>query len=233
MPFEYPGNFDTRAFPAGGRIAATRALGILIMMTFLLIGCVCGLLAWAVHSNRVEPFLIMRDSIIGEWYVIGERKAGIQKYSTAHTMQESVAINFTKNWFTIYSDADRNNALWRACNQAECSGGEVFAYGDGACALSCSADPELFDKFMENTMSDYLLRAAGGETWTILPEFDIVAVGNVKESGSLWRIKATVVSNIKNMPFDIIAFVRLEKKQGAYPMTTGYYVADFNAYRLN
>ena len=233
MPFEYPGNFDTRAFPAGGRIAATRAIGILIMLSFLLIGCMCGLLMWAVHSNSINPFLVTRDPITGTWRTIGRSVSRRPQYSVFQTMQESIVINFTKNWFTISGDADRNNSLWHTCAPSECSGGEILAHGDGRCALSCSASEELFDQFIERTMTDYLLRAAHGETWMMMPDsIDIAPFGTMGDNGGVWRVQATILSNMDGL-FDIIAFVRIGRDPGAYPMALGYYVTDFNAYRLN
>ena len=55
--------------------------------------------------------------------------------------------------------------------------------------------------------------------------------GRDMQNGGIWRVQASVWSNI-NASFDVVAFVRVARAAGKYPMTMGYYVTDFNAYRI-
>lgn len=55
---------------------------------------------------------------------------------------------------------------------------------------------------------------------------------NITANGGTWRITATVQSNISGA-IDIIAFAKIARNTSSYPQTLGYYVADFNAYKIN
>lgn len=234
MSPEYPGNFYTPAFPAGRRIALSRALGIGILSTFFVIICACGLLLWGVHSMRLDPFLISVDNITGTWSVIGRSTSFRHRSSVYDTMQESVVGNFFQNWFYISSSRTANDAVWRQCPADKCTGVETMTYSDRRCALSCGASDKLYNKFIEDVMETYHLRSAAGETWSVLTEtMTITPVGKIDPaSGGVWRVTATVWSNV-NAEFDVVAFVRVARSIGRYDMALGYYVSDFNAYRLN
>jgi len=235
---EYPGNFDTPAFPAGKRIAVTRTTGIGIMGAGLLIICLCGLISWGAKSMRLDPFLIANDSITGQWTVIGRSLSRNPYYSISRTMQEAVAINFMQSWFHISDVADRNEPVWRECPANECTGAETMTYNQRACAISCTASQKLYEHFTKGVVPEYKARALAGETWGVLPGSiqisPVAGVFNEKVdgNGTTWRIEASVWSNI-NAIFNIVAFVRVAQKVDEYPMTMGYYVEDFNSYRIN
>lgn len=234
MSPEYPGNFHTQAFPAGRRIAVSRAMGIGILSAFFLVLCVCGLLLWGVRSMRLDPFLISTDNITGVWNVIGRSATYRRTASIYDTMQEAVAGNFFQNWFFISDVADENDAVWRQCPADTCSGAEIMTYGDRRCAISCGSASNLYETFIKDVMPTYHLRGTAGETWAVIVDtMQITKVGKIDASrGGIWRVTATVWSNI-NAAFDVVAFVHVARNVGRYPMSLGYYVSDFNAYRLN
>lgn len=234
MSLEYPGNFKTPAFPAGTRIAISRVMGIGILSAFMVIVCLCGLLLWGVRSMRLDPFLISVNRVTGTWTVIGRSASYRPRVSIYDTMQEAVVGNFFQNWFYISSSRDENDAVWRLCPADGCSGAESMTYGDRKCAISCGASEKLYNGFVENVMETYHLRSAAGETWGVMTDtMTITAIGEPDAAtGGLWRVSATVWSNI-NASFDVVAYVRVARDTRRYPMTLGYYVSDFNAYRLN
>ena len=234
MSPEYPGNFYTPAFPAGRRIAVSRAMGIGILSAFFVIICLCGLLLWGVRSMRLDPFLISIANVTGTWSVIGRSTWRGRAVPVTETMQEAVAGNFFQNWFYISDFVADNNSVWSSCPPEECSGGESMTYGDRRCAISCAASSELYDRFIEDVMEGYHRRSSAGETWGVMPDtMQIIPVGDIDaQKGGVWRVQATVWSNI-NASFDVVAFVRVARSIGRYPLTMGYYVTDFNAYRMN
>ena len=233
MALDYPGNFNTPAFPAGKRIAVSRVMGIGILGTFFVITCVCGLLLWGVRSMRLDPFLISIDKITGSWTVIGRSVTLNRAVSITETVQQAVVGNFFQSWFAISDAAAENDMLWRQCPADECSGAETMLYGERRCAISCAAFDTLYNHFVEDVMPTYHLRAMAGETWGVMTDtIQITPVGGRDmQNGGIWRVQASVWSNI-NASFDVVAFVRVARAAGKYPMTMGYYVTDFNAYRI-
>lgn len=234
MALDYPGNFSTPAFPAGQRIAVSRFMGIGILGIFLVIICVCGFLVWGVRSMRLDPFLISVDRVTGAWNVIGRSPTYRRTASIYDTTQEAVAGNFFQSWFYISGDSAENDNVWRQCAIAECSGAETLGYSGRRCAISCGAGDKLYDSFIKTVMPTYHLRAGAGETWMVITDtMQITPIGNIDpQAGGVWRIHASVSSSI-NGDFRVVAFVRVARAIGRYPMTLGYYVSDFNAYRMN
>lgn len=231
---EYPGNFDTSAFPAGRRIAVARVFGIGILVSFFLVACVCGMIIWGAQSRQVEPLVVSINRATGDWSMIKRSEAAPVEYTRQDMMQESVVGNFFQNWFLISDDADQNDDVWRAdCPANECTGAETMAYGGRVCALACGGGAELYQSFVENVMPDYHSRAMAGETWHVIADTMEIrpVVPDAKQGGSTWMVRASVMSNI-NSVFNVVAFVRLGRMANAYPMTMGYYVVAFNAYRV-
>lgn len=234
MSLQYPGNFRTPAFPAGTRIAVSRVMGIGILSAFLVIVCLCGLLLWGARSMRLDPFLISVNNVTGTWTVVGRSASYRQTASTYDMMQESVVGNFFQNWFFISASRDENDAVWRQCSATSCSGAETMTYGDRKCAIYCGASDKLYDRFIEQVMESYHQRSISGETWGVMADtMTIAPIGKIDPAtGGVWRVSAVVWSNI-NAAFDVVAFVRVSRNTARYPMTLGYYVSDFNAYRIN
>lgn len=230
---DYPGSFDTPAFPAGKRIAVSRFMAIGISAMFFLIIFACGLLIWSVRSQRVDPFLISINNLTGQWSIVGHPHGQLQ-HNAMRTMQESVVGNFAADWFTISSDADENTAMWQTCDRDEyCQTDDILTYGDKTCALYCAAGEDIFSRFIYNVVPDYQNRAAAGERITLNMEtIQIEPMGQVNENGGTWRLTATVQSNLSGET-NIIAFAKVARDTKFYPRTLGFYVADFNAYNIN
>lgn len=222
---DYPGNFETPANPAGTRIAVSRFMAICASLMFLVIVFLCGILIWSSRSDKLVPFLISANGDSGEWSVVGRTLPDLE-YSIERTMQESVIGNFTKLWFNISIDADENNDRWQKCERMNCTGG-------GTCAIYCAASDELFSRFMYEVLPDYQARLDNGETWSVDEKsMVILPAGMVSELGGTWQVQVNVNSNLNNL-IQVKAFVKVARNNAYYPQTMGFYVADFNAYRVN
>lgn len=229
---DYPNNFDTPAFPAGKRIAVSRAASILVSLLFFLIICVCGLLIWTTRSATVEPFIISVDNVTGTWTTV-ERAHGRVKYTVARTMQESLVANFTRDWFTVGDDAE-NQALWKTCDrEQDCASDNATAYTDKTYAICCATSDEVFNKFIYKVVPTWQdIAAASGRLVLDTSSLRIEPVGGVGDGGGMWRLRATISGNV-TPSMQIIAFMRVGRDTKSYPRTLGYYITDFNAYRLN
>ena len=230
----YPDNFDTPAFPAGPRIAISRFMAIASCIVFVLIIFTCIVLLWATRSRRIDPFIVSIDDLTGQWVVLDHSHGGGPiEYPVLWSLQQSVVANFAENWFTISTDAAENDAAWRTCERSESCGVGARAYNDRTCALYCASGEELFSHFIYDVVPDYQTRFSSGEKW-IVDKLDIYfePAGQISDVGGTWRISATVRSNISG-DMDIVAFAKVARNTELYPQTLGYYVADFNAYRIN
>lgn len=232
---DYPNNFDTPAFPAGSRIAISRFMVIVSCILFLLIIFMCITLLWAARSKRIDPFIVSVDEITGEWMVVDHGHGNKpMEYPALWSMQQSVVGNFTENWFTISQNTEQNEKMWQTCERTKfCGNEDIRQYNEKTCALYCLSGEELFSNFIYNIVPDYQNRVSNGERWVIdKTEIQIEPAGQIIDAGGTWRVTATLQSNISG-EIDIIAFVKVARKTSSYPQTLGYYVADFNAYKIN
>ena len=232
---DYPNYFNTPAFPAGPRIAISRFMAIASCVVFVVIIFVCILLLWAVRSQRVDPFIVSVNSFTGQWAVVGHSHGnGPMEYPAIQSIQQSVIAEFAENWFTISEQTDINEALWKTCNRTDdCGMNNDLAYDDPSCALFCKSGEELFSRFIYDVVPNYQERVAAGEYWFVdKTQFQIEPAGQISDNGGTWRILATVQSNISGN-INIIAFAKVARNIEIYPQTLGYYVADFNAYKIN
>ena len=86
----YPDNYDTPAFPAGTRIAQSRAATICVAVVMMLIVIVCGMLILVTPAARKQPFLITAENKgAGEWQVVGYEH-GVRKITATDALQESL-----------------------------------------------------------------------------------------------------------------------------------------------
>ncbi len=232
---DYPSNFNTPAFPAGSRIAISRFMAIASCVLFVLIIFMCAMLLWATRSQRIDPFIVSIDDVTGQWNVIGHsHDNGPIEYPALWSVQQAVVGNFTENWFTISSDSSINEAIWKTCKRSESCGAEsIRPYDDKSCSLFCVTGEELFSRFIYDVIPDYQIRVSNGERWVLdKSTIQIEPVDQIKDVGGTWKINATVQSNISG-DMDIVAFVKVARNVSSYPQTLGYYVADFNAYKMN
>jgi hypothetical protein len=228
---DYPGNFEIPAFPAGKRIAVSRFMAISTLVAFLLIVFLCGILLWSSRSQRLEPFMISTDNSTGEWRVIG-RNSGTVEYPRTYTMQESVVGNFIKDWFKISADNSENENAWKACERNVCTSDNLM-FGEHSCSIYCSVSDELFSRFSYEILPDYKQRFQDGETWKIdEKKLSVLPAGKISDRGGTWQVTVTVNST-KLGQFNVKIFLKIAKNTTSYPQTMGFYVADFNAYRMN
>ncbi len=233
---EYPDDFNTPAYPAGARIAATRIVSIAIMVVFFLIVCACGLLLWAQRSVTVHPFLVSVNPITGQWDIVGHRHDTVQEMTTTRSLQESVIGKFVYNWFWISGNQDLNASLWKKCNrESDCNpeSHTTDEIGAVACSLYCLSGDGLFTTFTSSVIPDYIKRVESGETWTVdMPTLQIMPLGTIGDNGGSWQVRATLRSNTV-APINILAYIQVSRNTETYPQTLGYYVSDFNAYKMN
>ncbi len=229
---DYPASFDISVFPAGRRIALSRVMAICTMVVFMIAVCVCALLLWVVNSRQMDPFMISINRDTGAWTVVG-RTGPTLDYSVNRTVQESVVGNFVENWLNISAQGDENQAAWGKCSPEDCLSGNGVLFGTRRCVLYCASNDDVYNRFTYNVRDDYMARAAAGETWTIdMTTMHIEPMGDVSDAGGAWRVRARVLSNI-NPDFDVDVFIKVARHLNDFPSSMGYYIADFNAYRIN
>ncbi len=232
---DYPSSFETPAFPAGKRIAVSRFMAIGISVLFLLIIFMCGILFWVSRSQKIDPFLVSINNVTGRWIDVGHSHGNAPfEYSTTRTMQESVVGNFAAKWFMISEDAENNDALWKTCERnVDCIGENTPAYGINDCAIFCMTSEELFSRFVYDIVPDYQNRFANGERWNLdKANIQIEPASTVSDVGGTWLLRANIQSNM-SADINIVAFVKVARNVAFYPQNLGYYVADFNAYKIN
>lgn len=225
---KYPDNFNTPTFPAGPRIALSRVMAIGIMVVFALIIVVGGMIFWASRSQQVHPFLVSIDNITGAWSVVGHDH-GERTMSTNRAMQESVIAEFTKNWFTVSLNQSENDDMWYGFeDKDECNADNHPAKAQ----IFCASDADLYNNFMYTVVPQYQAYVAAGETWSVnIDNIYINETADVTDNGGTWQILATIDSNIYG-PISVMAYVTLGQDTIMYPRTLGFYVTDFNAYRM-
>lgn len=229
---DYPGNFETPVFPAGKPIAVSRFMAIGTSVLFFVIICLCGLLLWSSKSDRMVPFMIATNNEYGEWQVIG-RAESVLEYTAERTMQESVVGHFVQDWFRISLDPSENDNAWLACERTECTTGDSLMYGDRTCVIFCSSGDDVYSRFRSEVLPGHRAAADNGDVWSISDvDMDIKPAGRITAQGGTWRVNATVSSNVYGR-FDVQIFMKVARNDNTYPGTMGFYVADFNAYRIN
>lgn len=232
---DYPNDFNTPAFPAGSRIAISRFMAIASCVLFVVIIFMCALLLWAVRSQRVDPFIVSVDEITGQWNIVGHSDGnGPLEYPYLWSLQQSVIADFTADWLSISTNPSENEAVWKTCDRkTDCSTESTLPYGDKSCSLFCISGEDLFSDFVYDIVPDYQERVSNGERWVVdKTAIQMEPAGTINDNGGTWRVSATVQSNI-NGDMNIIAFVKVVRNPSLYPQTLGYYVADFNAYKIN
>ncbi len=232
---EYPDNFEIPTFPAGKRIAVSRFMAIGVSILFLITIFLCFFILWSSKSQRIDPFLISIDNVTGQWIDVGHSHTnGPIKYTAARLLQESVLGKFTEKWFLITQDEQVNDSIWQTCQrELSCINNNSIAYGENECSLFCLSGEELFSKFIYDVVPDYQNRFFMGEVWFIdKASIQMEPVSQISNIGGTWRIFAKIKSNLTE-EINILAFAKIARNQNNYPQTLGYYVADFNAYKIN
>ena len=225
---KYPDNFNTPTFPAGPRIALSRIMAIGIMILFVLIIAVGGMIIWASRSQQVHPFLGSIDNVTGAWSVVGHDH-GERTITANRAMQESVIAEFTKNWFTVSLNQSENDDLWYGfAEKAECNADNRPTNAQ----IFCASGEELYNYFIYNVVPKYQEHIAAGEAWSVdVDKIYVNETADVTDGGGTWRVLAQIDSGLYG-PIQVMAYITLGNDMINYPSTLGFYVADFNAYRM-
>ena len=232
---DYPNGFDVPSFPAGKRLAVARVAGVATMIVFLLIIFVCGMLGWAQRVSKVHPFLISVNNVTGKWEIIGHQHSEIKQLSAMQTLQEATVGKFIRNWFLIADKPKVNNAIWQSCNRSEqCNPQTKSGEDDGKCALYCLISDDLYDDFTNIVLPNYQDRARNGETWAAnLSAMKLSPIGVITADGGVWQINVQIISSKTSTPIDVLAYAKVSRDMSLYPQTLGFYVTEFDAYKLN
>jgi hypothetical protein len=227
---DYPNNYDIPSFPAGKTVAFSRSISIWISIVFFLIVAACGFILLGIHLKTNYPFLISIDPFTDEWTVVAypkERKTEVQQYQV---IQEKLARDFATNWFTI--DSQQTNELrWKSCSVEECAAAEQFRPDNIKCAISCKSSSTLFEDFSSKVVPWYNgLINQSSEKWTV--ERMLFTQNVVSEKSSRWQVIADIKSNVRGT-FKVLSFMEINRNVDLYPSTLGYYVQEFNAFRIN
>lgn len=250
----YPEDFDTSSFPAGKQISVSRAIGIAIMIVFLLIIFACGFLLWVQKSAHIHPFLVSINNVTGQWQIVGHQHHGIKEITTTQALQESVIGKFLEYRFWVTDDTIFNENIWALCDRRiDCNpenkkglapetceemGLDIDTCATidmktETCSLFCLSGDGLFSNFVSNIIPTYKEFAHSGETW--IPDMSSVQmlpIGPITGMGGVWQIRMTIKSKLYG-PIQILAYANILNSLELYPKTLGYYVADFNAYKIN
>ena len=230
---DYPNDFDTPAFPAGKALAFSRTVAIWISIVFFLIIALCAFVVYTTRLKQNYPFLIAVNPITNEWDVVTYPGKNTKEIIYEHQIiQEKLVNNYVKNWFTISGNQSENEEKWKECTIADCDEPEQFSPNNTKCFMFCYSSEDLFTQFQKKILPEYRARVSQGtETWTVT-DMRITPSENISESGSFWQVYFFVNSSVSG-PIDVVAFVDIARNEDLYPATLGYYVKDFNAYKMS
>lgn len=231
---KYPDEFDVPSFPAGKPTAVSRVFAVLVMTVLLMVICTCSMLLWAQKSVKIHPFLVSVDEITGTWHVVGHQHTEVQELSTVRSMQESVVGKLMRNWFLISDNQVLNTAIWAKCDRGTgCNNITASGVDTRECALYCVSGEDIYTRFVDTIVPQYQARLASGEMWVLdMASVQISPIEAINTNGNTWQIRATILSNV-NQPIEILAYAKVARDDMQYQTTMGYYVQDFNAYRIN
>ena len=227
----YPNEFDTPTFPAGKTIALSRGVSIWTLTISFLIICACGLMLLLVRSKNNYPFLISTDQLTSDWSVVAypekEREISVKEIT-----QENLVRKYVDYWFSINKNDFINDSLWQECSDTDCEKPEQYDPMNRKCALFCSSDKEIFEQFTAKIMPEYRARIEQkSETMRVVSQI-ITPPATGANATNVWQSYVIVDSSV-NGKFDVLVFLELGKEDGKYPATLGYYVKDFNSYRMS
>lgn len=234
VALRYPDEFEVPTFPAGKYIAFTRWVSTAILSVFLLIVFACGVLLWTQKSIKIHPFLVSIDEITGQWNIVGHKHKEQHVFSTTYTLQESVVGEFVKYWFLVSNQEKINEMLWASCERiAQCS--VALNTNDVAdeCAIYCLSADSVYNTFLNNVVPGYKARVSNNDYLVINPDtLKMQPLGEISDMGGSWQISVDVLSTVDGAPMEIRAYAVVGRNNEIYPKTLGYYIADFNAYRI-
>ena len=199
----------------------------------MLIIFACGVLLWAQKSVKVHPFLISINEITGQWDIVGHKHHDTKVFSTTHTLQESVVGEFVKYWFLVSNQEKTNELLWSSCERSQCASVSNTRSVADKCAIYCLSSDNVFNDFNDQMVPDYKRRISENEFLVIDPTtLKMQPLGAIADVGGTWQISVNVLSSSKRESMTILAYAVISRNMNLYPKTLGYYVSDFNAYRI-
>ena len=152
-------------------------------------------------------------------------------FEQSQIIQEKLVDDFVTNWFTISRDKNVNESRWQECDVEDCSDSMQFNPENVNCVLFCNSGTKLFEEFSTNVLPEYKARIAQrSERWNVIKKN--IMLDYSSEQGSFWQVFAVVHSSVNGV-FNVLAFVTVARDTNSHPATLGYYVQDFNAYRVN
>lgn len=226
----YPDDFNTPAFPSGKYVAISRFMAVSVMVLFFLIVCVCGVILWVKNTQSTSPFLI---SITpgGERWTLVSHENHTKQLPVYFVLQESVVNNFARQWFTISDNILENTATWSdGCSRDsdECKIG-----GTNTCAIFCDTDDNVFNNFKKHVLPVYEdMETNESAVWRVTSvRARPVDVRAISKNGGTWRLTVHVDTGGVDTVF--FGFARVGYNSIEYPKTMGYYISDFNMFRMN
>ena len=235
---KYPDDFDLPVFPAGRKIAVSRFMATWTMVVFALIISACVLLVLTMRAVTIKPYIIELDSSTGNWNTITlNKQSGTTKITPEYAFQEYAVSKTATDWFTITNSQKKNSALWKKCNRTtDCkntTGPESKMYGDGECALYCEISDSVYTTFTDNVMPDYLIHASAGDEWRVIENtINVIPLSEPNINGGTWQVYLTIKSKLHGQ-IQIVAYTKVARNTEYFDSTFGFYVAAFNAFRIN
>ncbi len=185
-----------------------------------------------IKSKNNFPLLISADPWTADWSIAAYPE-DTSKITTNQIIQENLVRKYVEYWFNINKDYSLNEALWKTCTNRDCDSLERYDPMDMQCALYCSSGTELFQQFTEKIIPEYRDRIEQeSETMHVVAQL-ITPPSQAENTSNIWQSFATIMSS-KNGMANVLVFLELgQDKKGKYPANSGYYVQDFNAYRVS
>ncbi len=230
---KYPDDFNTPAFPAGKFVAVSRFMATATMIIFFVIVCLCCAIFWTNRAQDISPFLVSIGTN-GERWVTVAHDNHITEIPAYYALQESVLNKFIRNWFTIDDNILINQAVWAECsrNSPECQ--QTDSEYNEACAIYCASSNAVFDNFQKIVVPTYSdLETNEATIWTV-QKVSIKPADSWKfitENGGLWKLDVWVKTGVTTTHF--MGYARIAYNKSQYPKTMGYYISEFNTYRMN
>ncbi|MDR2685297.1 MAG: hypothetical protein LBB23_00805 [Rickettsiales bacterium] len=251
---EYPQRFDIPTAPENRFIELCRILAIALMLGAAIIAALGGAIIFVKQHHNSKAVVIMADprpntktalsSNQGKWVVIDESKdwsTDEQRKMTMRLIQESVARDFVRRWFSVSYSRAANEANWKTCDRDNGRCGVVEE--NMGSELCCMTNSEVFRNFVNNFVVIYWRMFDSKKSQAVATndrgEVDVAAepIGNVEFSGSgtMWRLKFDVIdydvsgnSNlVQRGRKPVEAFVRISTNNQTYPKHMGQYVSEF------
>lgn len=242
----YPNDYDTPAFPAGKSIAFTRVVSIWISIVFFLIVCTCGFILLSRHLKTNYPFLLSVDPFSNEWSVIAYPNKNInEEVDQQQIIQDKLVRDFVTSWFTISENKNINEERWKNCSVDEdeeesvnkCEDPTQYAPGNIECSIYCNAGIKLYEMFATEILPEYQARFLMGPEYWRVGKMDVRRIdkkddkGKYNENTARWQVYVDVFSNINSL-FKVLVFIDIDRDLKSHSATFGYYVKDFNSYRI-